>query len=179
MHPLVNSGRTQVIALIAQLASPALDIIWLSLIALLVWRVFHEWLTAVWLLGVLFSGDAVAFIVKEIVRRPRPTMKVIPDSGFSFPSGHTFGAAVVTLAILFVVIPRLKEQEVQFAVGLLTVIWLSAVVFSRIYLRAHYPSDVAGSLLLALAWWACMRLVWIKYHARIDLTQFKHLRKVG
>lgn len=179
VHPLIDSSRTQVMALIAQLASPPMDIVWSVIIAVVVWRGFHEQLTAIWLLVVLFSGDAVAFVFKEIVRRPRPALKVIPDSGFSFPSGHVFGAAIVALAIIFILIPQIKEQEIQFVVGLLTVIWLSLVVFSRIYLRAHYPSDTAGSLLLALAWWACLELGWHKYQSHIHLPQFRSQRKVG
>lgn len=36
---------------------------------------------------------------------------------------------------------------------LLGIIWIGLVAASRVYLRAHYPSDILGSLLLAGFWW--------------------------
>jgi membrane-associated phospholipid phosphatase len=67
-----------------------------------------------------------------------------PDS---FPSGHT--TAIAAMALAFVLIVPRPWRWASAAVGCLLVI---AVGWSLVALRRHYPSDVAGGVLVALAW---------------------------
>ena len=67
------------------------------------------------LVGAMATSTVVAFVVKMIVHRPRPpeSLQVIPglETSFSFPSGHTAGAATLVL------IPRVPAVAGRAGVG--------------------------------------------------------------
>lgn len=90
---------------------------------------------------------------KVLVDRARPpltaTHALVPELGAdSFPSGHTELAAALVLAAVLVVARTRRARLLAGAVGFVLVLLVAA---SRLYLGVHYPSDVLGSLLVALA----------------------------
>lgn len=98
---------------------------------------------------VTVSSAGINGIIKNLVRFPRPfaTGKIIcvredTATGYSFPSGHTqtFASMSTTIA------KKLKKPLVTFLVGILIVL----VAFSRMYLGAHYPSDVVVGAVLGV-----------------------------
>ncbi|MBF0169852.1 MAG: phosphatase PAP2 family protein [Nitrospinae bacterium] len=111
------------------------------------------------------SGGTVN-LIKEVVARDRPleAFKQGIDAGTvtihtpyhelvarSFPSGHT--QAAFTAALFFVLYYRHRGW------GALLLTTASLVGFSRIYVGAHYPADVAaGALLGAAGAWLVWRL---------------------
>ena len=87
-------------------------------------------------------------IIKNFAKVPRPFTKGIscvrPDTatGYAFPSGHTQGFA--TWSSFFAV--KFKKTWLTILVGVL----VSLVAISRLYLGAHYPSDVIVGVALGL-----------------------------
>lgn len=160
--PLVDTTRTQILSTLVFFGSPGIDILLTILLAGAFW-IRRERLIAVWIGAVQLGGDALAFLIKEIMQRPRPVGQLVKDTGFSYPSGHTFSTAILILTILFIIVPLLEDQEVQLLVSLLAIIWIIIIAFSRIYLRNHFPTDVLASLLLAVSWWEIMRAAYFYY----------------
>ena len=98
-------------------------------------------------------GRAFNPIVKEIVGRPRPADDLVSvidvQSSPSFPSGHADSVVLLYGMLLYLVtvlvrrpVPRLAGQIACLAVIVL-------VGMERVYVGAHWPSDVLGGYYLA------------------------------
>jgi len=105
----------------------------------------------------LVAGAALSWltvwIIKAQVDRARPPEPLVHTSGQSYPSAHaanSVGWLAIAIA-LTVVIPTTGRRIAVIAAGaVLTVL----VGLSRIYLRAHYASDVVGGEALAVSMYA-------------------------
>jgi undecaprenyl-diphosphatase len=112
-----------------------------------------------WLCVVVFLGSgALEQAGKFLVGRPRP-------SGFSlgFPSGHTTAAAVFAVLAVYLLSRGSLHPAARHSLQILAVSMMLLVGWARIVLRAHWPTDVLGGLLLgtacaaAAAWWVSTR----------------------
>jgi len=125
---------------------------------LLAWR--RQWLRLAAFGLAVVSSELVIGPVKAAIGRPRPPGSLIATSGASFPSGHAVASAVTAVGLVLVLAapgPTRWRWEVR-AVAFATIMALS-----RVYLRAHWLSDVvAGGLVgagLALGWPALLMAV--------------------
>ncbi|MGE3835761.1 MAG: phosphatase PAP2 family protein, partial [Acidimicrobiia bacterium] len=109
---------------------------------------------------ILFAGMArplLSMVLKESVARPRPDGDVlVHPSSASFPSGHTF-AAVVFWGMLPLVVAAVTSHRVARVASVgVAVVAVALVGASRVYLGAHWLTDVVGSVLVG---GACLVLV--------------------
>lgn len=163
---IVSPLNTKLFSTITFLGSPIMDVLYLVIIMAFLFKAGHKD-SSLWIGFILISGNIISFLVKITVKRPRPIDKIIPASGYSFPSGHVFGTTLVILTLIFLVLPYLKNKSTQQWIKYLLIIWLIIVAISRVYLRGHYPSDVIGSALLAGTWWEVSELLYLRYYNSI------------
>ena len=113
------------------------------------------------LLLVLTLTTITTTYVKDLVDRERPTYEFKPEIGFdykpeqdvisrfasSFPSGHASRSAAFALIVSFMIRNR---NVLGIPAGMLMWIFPIAVAFSRVYIGAHYPTDVIAGVVLGL-----------------------------
>jgi membrane-associated phospholipid phosphatase len=126
----------------------------IGLVTALVLAFHRRWsLLLGWAFALIGAGE-LNVILKGIFRRLRPQLPDpwVTPSGWSFPSGHAMGSFVTYgfLAYLLTRVPR-ADFPWRTAVAVLAVLVL-LIGFSRIYLGAHYLSDVIGGYAVAAVW---------------------------
>ena len=110
------------------------------------WLAFRRhWRALVaWLLTWGFAELALA-AAKPFFHRGRPPMPLVDTVGYSFPSGHAVAGASIGVALVLVLLPpgpRRRGWELG-AAG-----FAFAMALSRVYLNAHWFSDVVAGVLL-------------------------------
>lgn len=104
-------------------------------------------------------------VLKLLIQRPRPVgFRLVEESGFSFPSGHSMVAAAFFGLIVWLLwrYERDRRRKVFFSAVFSLVI--VAIGVSRIYLGVHYASDVVGGF--------CAALIWLAVYTRIAVPLF-------
>ncbi len=119
-------------------------VVLLGLIAIRAWRTALYWT----LLGALGFGGGE--IIKQLVHAPRPTGLLVTPSGYSFPSGHTFSATFIT-GFLAVLLSRELSKEYRWIPYTISTLIVLLVGFSRLYLGAHWLTDVIGGMIFGIS----------------------------
>ncbi|SEM87093.1 undecaprenyl-diphosphatase [Ligilactobacillus sp. WC1T17] len=148
----ITPSHTKIVIFLTNLGSPSVSFVFSLLICFLVWKK-HDLVDATWASLVIISFNLTNFIVKNIVQRKRPTDKLIPQAGFSFPSGHTFGTALFVFLVCLLLVPHIKSRLLRWIVDGLGFLWIIIIALTRIYLHVHFPSDTLGSVLLVFSLW--------------------------
>ncbi|AEV95560.1 phosphatase PAP2 family protein [Pediococcus claussenii] len=156
---------TVVMKMITHIADTKLGLIYAILIALYLWFGRRQRVDAIWTLATMFGGVAIAFVVKEIVKRPRPNInQVIPETGYSMPSGHTFEAVLVIAFLYLFFIRPIQNGTVKTLLYRLCYVWIILVMWSRIYLGAHYLSDTIVAVAIAIVWLSVALWLYKRYY---------------
>jgi membrane-associated phospholipid phosphatase len=138
----------------------------IAALAVLAWR--RHWLHLAALGLAIVTSEALIGTTKALYDRPRPPGSLIATTGASFPSGHAIAAAVTAVGLVIVLLPPGHERWVWERRAAL---FASLMALSRIYLGAHWLSDVvAGALLgstIAIGWPALLATV--RLHRRTPL----------
>ncbi|KAA6213866.1 phosphatase PAP2 family protein [Streptomyces albofaciens JCM 4342] len=108
-------------------------------------------------LSVLLLGQAVRYVLMELIARPRPSEAdwISRATGHSFPSGHSTTSVLVAGLLARAVLTRLQGAVARRLACALLAVWAVTVGATRVYLGVHWPGDVLAGWLLATAWLSC------------------------
>ncbi len=147
-----TSAVTSALQLVTWLGSAAVLYPATFVLALWWWRRGRDWRSGVMLAAALAGSTALYNIFKPLIERPRPPAQdaVGTYTHWSFPSGHATQCmgffAMLLVLVCFAGRARLHLWAVAAALVVLT------VGASRIYLGAHWLTDVLGGYALGGAW---------------------------
>jgi len=115
--------------------------------------------------------------LKSLISRPRPDAAIIgfvpiEMGGFSFPSGHSVLSSSVYGFLLVIIIIDLRGR-LRIAAASFLLVSIILIGLSRIYLGAHYLSDVIGGLLLGSAWCVFLTILFFYILKKKDHGHFQ------
>ncbi|WP_256667449.1 bifunctional DedA family/phosphatase PAP2 family protein [Pseudomonas sp. ANT_J28] len=125
----------------------------------LMWK--RAWRTAAYWLVAIAGASALNTVIKVALHRARPGELLYSGwSAFSFPSGHSTVNVVLYGFLAFLIAREIRPAwRLAVALGAATLIFL--IAFSRLYLGAHWLSDVLGGLAFGSAWLALLGLSYL------------------
>lgn len=159
MHS-IHEYELNLITAIQSLRSPLLDHIFVLLnvfdydltyliIIVLVWNLISE-KAGFHLLYLQSINATLCVALKNFFAQPRPyyllpSLKIEGTYGYGFPSGAAAGVCLSLGFIFFILKPAKPRLKIA---ALITIL---LVGLTRVYLGAHFPSDVLGGYALAIA----------------------------
>ncbi|WP_019122140.1 phosphatase PAP2 family protein [Brevibacillus massiliensis] len=91
--------------------------------------------------------------LKHLFQRERPTLhRLVEETGYSFPSGHSMGAFALYGILVFLLWKHIPSRIGRVLLLLFGAAMILGIGWSRIYLGVHYPSDVIGAYLASAVW---------------------------
>jgi membrane-associated phospholipid phosphatase len=102
------------------------------------------------------GGALLNVALKHLFHRQRPVLEnpLVTLSSYGFPSGHTMGATVFYGVLALIVTYWMRSWPRRVPIGWLAAFVIGLIGASRIYLGAHYFTDVIGAVAVGLAWLA-------------------------
>jgi membrane-associated phospholipid phosphatase len=110
-------------------------------------RWYYLFYTVITFLGAI----AISYTGKIIVHRARPHLWELfyqIGSDYSFPSGH----AMSSLSFALILIILTWNSSWRWLTLIFGSLFAIAIAWTRLYLGVHYPSDIIGGWLIAIAW---------------------------
>lgn len=123
-----------------------------TIVALWAWLAKGLRNRALWAFATLMVGWNVGYLAKLVVQRARPVVDdpLSHSPGYSFPSGHALNITVFASVMVFLLWPLVTSATARRALVALAAVVVVAVGFDRMFLGAHYPSDVTAGIILGL-----------------------------
>jgi membrane-associated phospholipid phosphatase len=128
----------------------------LAILGALVLLARREYALALFWVVAAGGGCLVNLGVKAWIERERPPLELrddaVTETNESFPSGHSMGSTIGYGSLAYVLSLKLRRRaaRVWIVAGLTVLVVL--IGFSRMYLRAHWFSDVLGGFGLGGFW---------------------------
>nr|WP_303696709.1 phosphatase PAP2 family protein [Brevundimonas subvibrioides] len=143
-----------------------------AVVALGMLLILRKWLSALLLLIGLAGGVALSEGLKALFQRERPpaAFQAVETLNASFPSGHALLSTVfyLTVAVMMTrAFPRRRLKAYVLGVGM---VFALMVGLTRVYLGAHWASDVMAGWCVGAAW---AMALWLVSYA-VERRQTRH-----
>lgn len=91
--------------------------------------------------------------LKFVIQRPRPDgYRLIAESGYSFPSGHSMISMAFYGFLVYLSYKYIKNKNLKWIICITLSLLILLIGISRIYLGVHYASDVIGGFLISMSY---------------------------
>lgn len=173
-HLQSSSGLTYFFSHMTNIFGDKGGIIVAVLLALVLYLLFKQKEATIWFAATVVLSLALNTVIKAIIGRERPDIHRLAtfanEAGKSFPSGHSIFATIIFGSIFFICLGKLKNRSSKILLGILCIILIALIMFSRIFVGVHYPSDTIGGFLEGISILLLTYPTYIKYQEKSKKT---------
>ena len=146
---IINDKLTPIVKIITHIGGAKIVLV-LTVVAIILIKGLKNKL---FLLTGIVGTAGLNVVLKHIVQRERPNInRLIPEKGYSFPSGHSMMSMAFYGMLIFLIFKYVKNTALKWTLIVILTILLSTIGITRIYLGVHYPSDVIGGFVVSLTY---------------------------
>lgn len=153
LHAHATPALTQAMLAVSTLHDMlSMSILTILLAIFLTWRRERDWLLG--LILVMPGGIALNTLFKFVYARARPHFidPIVTLTSYSFPSGHVAGSTLFYGFVAALLISHTHSLVRHIATVIGALLMVTLVGASRMYLGAHFFSDVLAAFFESLAW---------------------------
>ena len=116
----------------------------------------RAWNRFVALAVTMLGGGLLNIALKHFFERQRPVFEnpLVTLSTFSFPSGHAMGSTLLYGLLALIALRFVRQMWLRVAICAAAILFITLIGFTRIYLGAHYLTDVLAAFAIGSAWLA-------------------------
>ena len=115
------------------------------------------------------GGGLFNMASKRVIDRARPPEVMrdaaVHETNQSFPSGHSMGSVIGYGMLGYIVVLLVRRRGERRVVLAALVVLVLLIGFSRIYLRAHWCTDVLGGFAIG-TFWVALCITWVEVMRR-------------
>lgn len=155
IYQLVKNMRTDMLTAIlkgiTELGS-TVGLFFIALITVIIMFILKKRKIAIGVTLNLLISSITYVVLKNIFQRPRPPIeeRLIEETGYSFPSGHSTNNMAFYVFAIYLIYKNIKNRKIRNVLCVILGIIPILIGFSRVYLRVHYPSDVISGFCLGI-----------------------------
>jgi undecaprenyl-diphosphatase len=103
-------------------------------------------------IGMMAVGEMLNMELKEYIKRTRPPYHEANATGYSFPSGHSMAALIAYGMLAYILIRLIPHRKTRGVMVTSLAALVLLIGFSRVFLGAHWLSDVVGGFAAGICW---------------------------
>lgn len=173
MGQVSSSFLIEVMEIISIIGSSEAILI-LTFVIIAIFLLKRDWFHTMFFLTVSVGGIVLNFVLKFLFHRDRPgESSVIEIFNFSFdipshsfPSGHMMRITILLLFLVYMSHRFMKYTVLKVFAYILFVITLVGVGLSRLFLDAHFLSDVLAAVSISIVWFCLWCYVFKRYEEK-------------
>lgn len=144
-----------------------------------------DWFHTIFFLTVSVGGVVLNFVLKFLFQRERPGemshIEVFNFSfdipSYSFPSGHMMRITILILFLIYISYRFTKHIALKLLATIILVITLVGVALSRLFLDAHFLSDVLAAGSISVVWFCLCYFFFKRYEDKQKNNLFSRYRQ--
>jgi membrane-associated phospholipid phosphatase len=127
-----------------------------SIVTALLLLTYRQWERLLGLALTMLGGSSLNILLKHFFQRQRPVWEdpLVTLESFSFPSAHAMGSTLFYGFIALLLVHYCRSWGRRIIIAAVAVLVVLAISATRIYLGAHYLSDVLAAFAAGAAWLA-------------------------
>jgi membrane protein DedA with SNARE-associated domain len=146
---------TSAMSAFSDLGAVAVLVVATAAVGLVAWRLTRSWVPLIVMTTALVGAVALTDVVRPLVGRERPpVLALVASGGFAFPSDHATQAVAVYGALAYLAAGWIRSWSAKVAVWTVSGVLVLLIGFSRVYMGAHWATDVLGGYALGALWLA-------------------------
>ena len=113
------------------------------------WARFSKKDSMLFISAMVLNGG-ILYILKELIQRARPLNSLVAESSFAFPSAHTSTAIVFFGLLIYLTSKKKESKNLKLNALWISIFMILLICFARLYLNAHWFSDVLGGIAIGM-----------------------------